>query len=266
MATPGLAYVLDKRGKKLKEVSLPKKNVLSLDWDKDNEIICVLQEGLNYVVLWHWLAGNLVNFEMDNSKYKATFAKWSKTTPHLAVGTDRGSLIFENRFTQKKVPTMGKHSKRIFAGDWNSEGQLITASEDRILTVSGAGGETIGESFAIKNDIRDLRWISEKLEDRGAKSKAVSAIINNKALLIYDLNNKTKPSHDLTFSDRYGRIVEYRPFGDGYFAISFEGGYYNVVSSHAKEMGSEVFSERVFSGPVDAMAVSENVYKMALAG
>ena len=49
----------------------------------------------------------------------------------------------------------------------------------------------------------------------------MSAVINNKALLIYDLNNKTRPSHDLTFSDRYGRIVDYRPFGDGYFAIAF---------------------------------------------
>ncbi len=237
VATPGLAYVLDKRGKKLKETTLPRKAVLSVDWDKDNEVIAVLQDGLSHVTLWHWLNGSTVNFDVDNSKYKATFARWSKTSPHLAVGTDKGSLIFENRFSQKKVPTMGKHSKRIFTGDWNSQGQLITASEDRILTVSGAGGETIGESFAIKSDIRDLRWVSEKLEDRGARSRAVSAIINNKALLIYDLNDKSKPSHDLAFNERYGRIVEYRPYGDGYFALAFEGGYYNIISTHAKEMG-----------------------------
>ena len=42
----------------------------------------------------------------------------------LAVGTDKGSLIFYNKKNQKKIPTMGKHAKKIISGDWNKEGFL----------------------------------------------------------------------------------------------------------------------------------------------
>ena len=65
--------------------------------------------------------------EMDNPKFKASFIKWSKNQPVLAIGTDKGSLIFYNKQTGKKIPTMGKHAKKITSGDWNEEGLLITS-------------------------------------------------------------------------------------------------------------------------------------------
>lgn len=38
-----LLYILDKRGRKLKDIMLPSKNpVISLEWDKDNEIVAIL--------------------------------------------------------------------------------------------------------------------------------------------------------------------------------------------------------------------------------
>jgi WD repeat-containing protein 19 len=44
--------------------------------------------------------------------------------PVLAVGTDKGSLLFYNKKSTKKVPTVGKHGKKIITGDWNKEGLL----------------------------------------------------------------------------------------------------------------------------------------------
>jgi hypothetical protein len=35
-------------------------------------------------------------------------------------------------------------------GDWNKEGNLITGSEDRLLTVSNPLGDTLHESFIAK--------------------------------------------------------------------------------------------------------------------
>jgi len=35
--------------------------------------------------------------EVDNPKFIASFIKWSKTHPVLALGTDKGSLIFYNK-------------------------------------------------------------------------------------------------------------------------------------------------------------------------
>ena len=42
----------------------------------------------------------------------------------LAIGTDKGSLIFYNKKNSKKIPTIGKHTKKIVTGDWNLDGLL----------------------------------------------------------------------------------------------------------------------------------------------
>lgn len=117
-----LLYILDKRGKKLQEILLPNKGkVLTIDWDKENEYVAVLQEDSNFVYLWSALTANTLEvIETDNPKAKASWLKWSHTHPILAFGTDKGSLIFYNKKNKKKVPTMGKHSKRVISGDWNN--------------------------------------------------------------------------------------------------------------------------------------------------
>ncbi len=61
--------------------------------------------------------------EVD-SKSRITFIRWAKTHPVLAMGTDKGGLAFYNKKNQKKIPTMGKHAKKIISGDWNKEGFL----------------------------------------------------------------------------------------------------------------------------------------------
>jgi len=62
--------------------------------------------------------------ELDTTKAKASFIRWSRTHPVLVVGTDKGSLIFYNKKNQKKIPTVGKHAKKVVTGDWNKEGLL----------------------------------------------------------------------------------------------------------------------------------------------
>ena len=53
-----------------------------------------------------------------------SFQKWSHTHPILAVGTNKGGLVFYNKKTKKKMPTVFKHSKQVTDGDWNAEGNL----------------------------------------------------------------------------------------------------------------------------------------------
>lgn len=45
---------------------------------------------------------------------------------------------------------MGKHSKRIFTGDWNDDGLLVTGSEDKIITISSHTSENVGNSIAVR--------------------------------------------------------------------------------------------------------------------
>jgi len=41
---------------------------------------------------------------------------------------------------------------------------------------------------------------------------------------------------ELMFESKYGKIVDYQFFGDGYILIGFSEGYYCHVSTHVKEM------------------------------
>jgi len=142
----------------LKEIQLTNKGkVLSLEWDKDNEIICILQEDLAFVSLWNVFgSASLTLLELDSAKAKSSFAKWSKTHPVLVVGTDKGALIFYNKKNQKKIPTVGKHAKKVITGDWNKEGLLITGGEDKILTVSNFNSDTMADSVSVKMEPRNI--------------------------------------------------------------------------------------------------------------
>lgn len=146
--------------------------------------------------------------EVDNQKFKATFMKWSKSHSVLAIGTDKGSLIFYNKISQKKVPTMGKHAKKIITGDWNEEGLLITGGEDKILTVSNYTSESKTESMSLNYEPKLVKWTRQKTDERTAQNKTITAILQNKSLLMFQYENKKQPL-ELFFEAKYGKIVDY---------------------------------------------------------
>ena len=43
----------------------------------------------------------------------------------------------------RKVPILGKHTKKITCGAWNNQNLLALGSEDKTLTVSNSDGDTI---------------------------------------------------------------------------------------------------------------------------
>lgn len=44
------------------------------------------------------------------------------------------------------------------------------------------------------------------------------------------------------FESKYGKIIDYQYYGDGYIVIGFSEGYYCHVSTHEKEMKDEIKS------------------------
>jgi WD repeat-containing protein 19 len=62
-----------------------------------------------------------------------SFLCWSRVGPQLAVGSQKGNLLIYNNITFKKVPMMGKHTKKITCGAWNLENKLALASQDRMV-------------------------------------------------------------------------------------------------------------------------------------
>jgi len=54
----------------------------------------------------------------------------------LVIGTEKGYLTFFNRKSQRKIPCISKHGKKVIGGDWSQDGNLISCSTDKMLTVS----------------------------------------------------------------------------------------------------------------------------------
>ena len=105
-----------------------------------------------------------------------------------------------------------------------------------------------------------------KTEDRNKKQSTVCGIFNQKTLLIYDIRQDKAAPLELMFEAKYGKIIDYGFFGDGYILLGFSEGYYCHVSTHEKEMKDEIKSERVFNAPLEAIAINNPFYKLAVAG
>ena len=44
------------------------------------------------------------------------------------ISLRKSEILNSLKKNKKKIPTMGKHSKRVSSGDWNEEGLLVTGS------------------------------------------------------------------------------------------------------------------------------------------
>ena len=150
--------IFDRQGNN--KIEMPLKStakVLDLDWDMDSESLAILQR--NYtIVVWTPGTKSVTEIDMPSPKDLASFIKWSAVEPILTIGTEKGSLVFFNKKNQRKIPCVGKHSKKVNTGDWNDESLLITGAEDKILTLSNGTGDTVIDSFIVKGKPHGLMW------------------------------------------------------------------------------------------------------------
>ena len=175
--------------------------------------------------------------------------------------------MFFNKQNQRKIPCVGKHSKKIVTGSWNSEGILITGAEDKILTLSNSTGDTVSDWFIVKGSPLQLVWAKPKKdeveESKSSVEKEVSAIINKKMLIL--LNIDTTHNVEIAFSTQYGKIIDYQWFGDGYVAATFTNGVISIISTHKDEIGNEITSVNLFNSSIEAMVINESLGKLAAA-
>ena len=101
-------------------------------------------------------------------------------------------------------------------------------------------------------------------EEGGAES-TISINMGGKTILLYDLNDPENPI-ELAFQSRYGSIVAYRWFGDGYMMIGFSAGYLVAISTHEDEIGEELFSGRFHKTSLTDIAISPVMGRAATCG
>ncbi|XP_072526408.1 WD repeat-containing protein 19 [Salminus brasiliensis] len=255
--------IFDRHGQKMNELSLPGKCV-SLDWDKDGDTLAVIAEKSSSIHLWD--ANVNKTSQLDSGmRDQLSFLLWSKTGPLLAVGTSKGNLLIYNQQTSRKIPVLGKHTKRITCGCWSTQNLLALGSEDRNITVSNHEGDTIRQT-SVRADPADIQFSVMKTDERSSPGEStVSVAVGKKTLFLFNLNDPDNPI-ELAFQQRYGNIISYRWYGDGYIMIGFSHGYFVVISTHIREIGQELFQAHNHKDSLTSISISQALNKAASCG
>ncbi|XP_012499967.1 PREDICTED: WD repeat-containing protein 19 [Propithecus coquereli] len=266
LAITGADYIVkifDRHGQKRSEISLPG-NCVAMDWDKDGDILAVIAEKSSCVYLWD--ANTNKTSQLDSGmRDQMSFLLWSKIGSFLAVGTIKGNLLIYNRQTSRKIPVLGKHTKRITCGCWNTENLLALGGEDKMITVSNQEGDTIRQ-ISVRSEPSKMQFSMMRTEDRNSAAEStISMVLGKRNLCLFNLYDPDKPT-DLEFQQHYGNIVCYRWCGDGYIAIGFSRGIFVVISTHVPEVGHEVLQGRNHRDNLTGIAVSHTLNKVATCG
>ncbi|ERE89257.1 putative fizzy-related protein isoform 1 [Cricetulus griseus] len=258
-----IVKIFDRHGQKRSEISLPG-NCVAMDWDKDGDILAVIAEKSSCIYLWD--ANTNKTSQLDNGmRDQMSFLLWSKNGSFLAVGTIKGNLLIYNHQTSRKIPVLGKHTKKITCGCWNTENLLALGGEDKMITVSNQEGDTIRQT-PVKSEPSDIKFSTSKTDDRiSSAENIISAVVGKKMLFLFHMNEPDNPV-DLEFQQAYGSIVCYSWYGDGYIMVGFSRGTFLAISTHFPEVGQEIFKARDHKDNLTSVALSQTLNKAATCG
>lgn len=106
-----------------------------------------------------------------------------------------------------------------------------------MLTISNEFGDTIRQS-SLRELPSNIQFSERKQDVRSQLIEGtISLILNKKTMFLYSIDDPDNPI-ELAFQQKYGEIVNYQWYGDGYIMIGFSQGYLIVISTHAKEIGT----------------------------
>lgn len=269
----GIINITDRHGEIIDEIPMSTASpVIALEWDKDGEYLAILQDGNGVVPLWNLSSRRVTPLETNLKD--PTFLAWSQTGPQLAVGTAKGSLLIYNKTRKQKIPIVGKHSKRITCGAWSKTGnKLVLGSDDKTLTISNENGDTLVHTELKHAPLQTTFTSMPMAQATGPGDNTVSANLNGKSLLLYNIMNESEDPMELTFAPkengigcRYGEIVKHTWFDDGLALIGFSGGHLLSVSVNSKDLGEEKHSVRFHKNSLYSFAFNEHSKRVATAG
>lgn len=73
---------------------------------------------------------------------------------------------------------------------------------------------TFFQSVSVKSEPRMIQWVRQKTDEREELQRTITAVLNQKSLLMFELNSSKQPL-ELVFEQKYGKIVDYSLFGTG---------------------------------------------------
>lgn len=154
-----------------------------------------------------------------------------------------GTVIIYDRIKDERLEVGARHKKKIICGDWRTDDKLVFGSEDRQITVCTARGEVVDQVKLHCRPVDVSVWSKEGVDDEELDEEHGSVVAVNmegRTLLLYNLQHKDD-ALELAFQSRYGAIISFKWFGDGYIMVGFSSGYVVVMSTQEHEIGREQF-------------------------
>eukprot|EP01138_Halocafeteria_seosinensis_P010566 gb/GECG01010788.1/.p1 GENE.gb/GECG01010788.1/~~gb/GECG01010788.1/.p1 ORF type:complete len:1429 (+),score=207.41 gb/GECG01010788.1/:1-4287(+) len=265
----GIVNIVDKSGQPVTHFALSTKSTpVGLEWDAQGEELAAIQGDTSDVTLFDFNARS--SKTLETSLKNPTFVRWSKTGPYLAIGDSKGNVLLYDKQSKKKVPILGKHTRAIVAGAWSAECKLALGSTDNTLSLSESNGDAVSESVDLKASPTFMQFSNQKRDNGLSRNNAnaentISINLDGKTLLLYNIDDPDNPV-ELAFQAKYGKIVAFRWFGDGYLLIGFSEGWLVVISTHINEIGEELRSARFHSDGLEDIAYSPTTQRCATIG
>lgn len=231
-------------------------------WDSDGDLLGIICQSPQ-LIIWDSNTGKKHTIDVG-LRDNMTCLLWAKSSPLLALGTAKGNVSIYNHTTSKRTPIIGKHTKKITCGAWNSDNLLALGSDDKTISISNSEGDTI-RVIALRAEPSEVQFSEMKLDERVSGENTVSVIVGKRTLYLYNLLDPENPI-ELAFQQHYGAIVSYKWFGDGYILLGFSGGYFIAISTHIKEVGQELFQIRNHKINLTDIALCEVIGKVASCG
>ncbi|XP_071642364.1 WD repeat-containing protein 19 [Temnothorax longispinosus] len=232
-------------------------------WDSDGDLLAIISQNSSTLILWDATTGKKSQIDAG-VRDGLTCMMWAKKSCLLAIGTQKGNLVLYDHINAKRIPILGKHRKRILSGAWSADGLLALASEDKVLTISTSEGDTRRE-ITLQGDPSHIQFSEMKMDHRLGGENTVSLIVSKTTLFLYNILDPDNPI-ELAFQKRYGLIVTYKWYGDGYILVGFEAGFFIAISTHIKEVGQELFQIKNHRDSLTDIALSQAVGKVATCG
>ncbi|GBG32352.1 WD repeat-containing protein 19 [Hondaea fermentalgiana] len=275
----GLVQIYDRHGQQHDELRLPSKaRVLSIDWDRDGELLAILQEKATSVSLYSVHKRKLTSLEA-NLKIPQ-FLAWSRLGPQLVIGTGNGSVVMYRKDTLRQESLVGKHSGPIVSGVWSAHENLFAlAGEDKTISISTADGTTEAQfslrgipgriAFAppqgVKDSLGPVASSESKQRDGAAGSSAwtLCASVKSEMLVLYSMHGTPA---ELPFAQRYGKLVAFEWLSNRIIVAGFTTGQVVAVRVDTGMFGEEIFSSRLHRTSLTNLVVSRTLQRIASCG
>eukprot|EP00823_Brevimastigomonas_motovehiculus_P006125 TRINITY_DN4893_c0_g1_i1.p1 TRINITY_DN4893_c0_g1~~TRINITY_DN4893_c0_g1_i1.p1 ORF type:complete len:415 (+),score=66.41 TRINITY_DN4893_c0_g1_i1:119-1363(+) len=250
-----IVYVFDGRGRLADQISLCGSSpCICLEWDAEGRTLAMLQGGgSREILLWDLETKEVERIELNVRD--TTFMKWSKRGKQLAIGTAKGDVLIYDRTKSCWYP-LAKHKKRITCGDWNNDNKFAFASDDRQIMIASSDGKVYGQ-VKVKSKPTNVKFGGRDPN----RQDIVSVSMDRKTILLYSLEDPEN-ALELAFQQRYGYIVAFEWFRDGFIIVGFSLGYVVVISTDPSEIGREQFCQRFHKDSLHNLAYSPRRHRL----